>query len=136
MTKQQINLVRHSWKVIELIMPGLENVFYQHLSRTAPRTTDMIVGRVGMHPGRLMHLFCTVTTQLNNLDAVTPQIKDLAAIQQKHDIPPGMYMSMCSSLLGIWKEKLADGWNKELEEAWLTGGALLANTLNALRQPA
>ena len=135
MTKRQLNLIQHSWPVIQPLMHKLGNSFSKKLYQAYPQVVEITRPGTGIQPNKLVYLFCTVVAQLNNLDAVTEEVKELSFFHQKYNVPPGAYVMMGNCMLNTWEEKFGDGWSEELRNAWLLGYQLLTNTLVTLQQP-
>jgi len=132
MTTQQIQLVKTSWSQVVPNAQEAGELFYKNLFEAAPGVRHLFKSPTKDQAKKLIAMISVVVSELDNLDKIIDDVKQLAKRHDKYGTQPEHYAVVGDSLIKTLKMGLGSTWNDEIEQAWITAytilsGAMIAN---------
>jgi hemoglobin-like flavoprotein len=129
MTERQILLVKNSWSLVALKSDEAGQLFYGRLFEVAPGVRHLFKGEPKEQARKLMSMLTVVISKLDKLDDILNDIKLLAQRHNKYGAQPAHYEVVGACLIWTLQQGLAEKWNDELQEAWVTVYGILSNAM-------
>jgi hemoglobin-like flavoprotein len=129
MTERQILLVKNSWSYVIVNSEEAGQLFYQRLFEVAPGVKHMFKGDHKEQARKLMNMVTLIVSKLQKLDDILNEIKMLSQRHGKYGAQPAHYKVVGECLIWTLEKGLAEKWNKETEEAWITVHTVLADAM-------
>lgn len=130
MTKDQILVVKQTWKIFREINPTvIGDVFYSKLFVEAPQVKHLFKTPRQEQSKKLIEMINLITARLERLDELTQEIKQLAVRHVGYGVKPSHYKSVGAALLWTLQQGLGKDWNKETQEAWEACYKVLSDTM-------
>ena len=130
MTPSEKSLVRDSWRQVAPAADSAAALFYDRLFETDPELRRLFAG-VDLHrQGR--RLTQTLTSIVEDLDAIETRLADLAALGRRHasyGVTDAHYATVGAALLWTLERGLGGAWNEEVAEAWGSAYGLVAKVM-------
>ncbi|MEL6945496.1 MAG: globin domain-containing protein [Bacteroidota bacterium] len=117
MTQQEIRLVQES---VEKILPQtreMGDLLYQRLFEIAPEVKSLFKTDIATQSRKLMSILVHIIANLDQLDKLSEEFKDLASKHHDYQITPEHYRFLKSAFLWTLEQKLSN-WSIDLENAW------------------
>ncbi|MEO5685621.1 MAG: globin family protein [Chitinophagaceae bacterium] len=131
MTARQIELVQQSWQLVaaeDVQVTG--KLFYNYLFETVPEVRPMFRrSSIQEQSGKLMAMLNYSIRNLDNLGEIGEGIKKLGRQHVQYGVQDEHYTLVGRALLWTLQKVLANSWNKELEQAWITCYTTLAEIM-------
>jgi len=132
MTTQQIQLVKSSWSQVTPIAQQAGELFYKNLFEAAPGVRHLFKSDTKDQSKKLMAMISMVVSELDNLDKILDDVKQLAKRHDRYGAQPEHYAVVGETLIKTLKMGLGEKWNDETEQAWISAytilsGAMIAN---------
>lgn len=119
MTKEQILLVKRSWRLFSRIDPTLiGRVFYEKLFAEAPSLKRLFKADVNEQSKKLVDMLTGILSHVDGDDSIAKQVAALAQRHRRYGAKPEHYKIVGSALLWTLQQGFGDEWNAETEEAW------------------
>lgn len=129
MTERQILLVKNSWSYVIVNSEAAGELFYSRLFEVAPAVRPLFKGDTKEQARKLMSMVTLIVSKLQKLDDIIEEIKGLAQRHNKYGAQPAHYKVVGECLIWTLQKGLAEKWNKETEEAWISVYAVLAGAM-------
>ncbi|HEX2607596.1 MAG TPA: globin domain-containing protein [Flavisolibacter sp.] len=137
MTKDQIALVRRTWRILEKVDPLLlGDVFYEKLFNDQPVLRKMFRTPRAEQSRKLIDMLSTIVSHLDSFELFIEEIRALGMRHVHYGVRPSHYESVGVALLWTLKQGLGSDWNTDVKEAWTTCYDLLSATMIQATQPA
>jgi hemoglobin-like flavoprotein len=130
MTKEQILLVKKSWRVFRNIDPALVgDLFYSKLFADNPSVKKMFPTDMAQQYVKLIDMLSAVVSRLEHLDTLSEEIAAMARRHVHYGVRPAHYKLVGKALMWTLEKGLGKDWNEELRVAWQTCYTLLSDTM-------
>jgi hemoglobin-like flavoprotein len=130
MTKEEIILIKRTWKLFREINPVVVgDTFYSKLFLDNPSVRKMFPKEMNQQYQKLIDMLSTVVGRLDNLDELS---SDIAAMAQRHvayGVKPAQYKKVGEALLWTLEQGLGKDFTPEVKEAWTKCYTTLADTM-------
>ena len=119
MTKDQILLIKKTWSIFREIDPVLiGDVFYSKLFFDMPQLENLFHTPKEDQSKKLVNMLSIIIGRLDNLEALTEEIKQLAIRHVQYGVKEQHYKAVGTALLWTLQQGLGRDWNGEVKEAW------------------
>ena len=130
MTKEQIILIKKSWRLLRNIDPQIVgDTFYSKLFADNRSLRKMFPTDMEQQYKKLIDMLSAIVMRLDNLNELTDDIAAMAQRHVQYGVKPLHYNLVGNALLWTLQQGLGKDWNKETAEAWNNCYTLLANTM-------
>ena len=130
MTAEQIELVKHSWKMFRGIDPVVVgDTFYSKLFLENPSLRKMFPKNMEMQYRKLLDMLNLIVIRLERLDEINDEIVAMAKRHVNYGVRPGHYRLIGSALIWTLQQGLGRDWNDDIREAWTRCYAILSGTM-------
>jgi len=129
MTEKQIELIRQSWLLVKPASREAGIAFYEKLFAAAPGIRHLFKKDVTAQGDKLMLMLTYVVSHLDKLEDVIPDITALGARHHAYGAKPEHYDVVGNCLIETLKDGLAEKWNTELQQAWLTAFNIIKSAM-------
>ena len=130
MTKEEIILIKRTWKLFREINPiVVGDTFYSKLFLDNPSVRKMFPKEMNLQYQKLMDMLSTVVGRLDNLEDLSG---DIAAMAQRHvayGVKPAQYRKVGEALLWTLEQGLGKDFTPEVKEAWTKCYTTLADAM-------
>lgn len=130
MTKEEIILIKRTWKLFREINPAVVgDTFYSKLFLDNPSVRKMFPKEMNQQYQKLIDMLSIVVGRLDNLDELSG---DIAAMAQRHvayGVKPAQYKKVGEALLWTLEQGLGKDFTPEVKEAWTKCYTTLAHTM-------
>jgi len=132
MTTQQIHLVKSSWNLVTPKAQEAGELFYKNLFEAAPGVRHLFKSDTKDQSKKLIAMISVVVSELDNLDKIIDDVKQLAKRHDRYGAQPEHYAVVGETLIKTLKAGIGSRWSDEIEQAWTTAytilsGAMIAN---------
>jgi len=136
MTKEQIKLVKQTWRIFRGIDPVLiGDLFYTKLFADNPAVKKMFPADMKQQYVKLTDMLTSIVSRLDQLDALSEEIAAMAQRHVQYGVRPAHYKLVGNALLWTLEKGLGNDWTDEVKDAWLTCYTILSDTMiNAASQ--
>ncbi len=135
MTPKQISLVQSSWKKVKPISEQAAEIFYNKLFEYDPSLRPLFKGNMREQGRKLMATLKIAVKGLDDLDALLPALKQLAARHVDYGVKAKDYTPVGNALLYALKVGLGEQWTPELRQAWVDTFRIVAQVMKAHAHP-
>ena len=120
MTKEEINLVKQSWKTIRAVNPQLVgDVFYTKLFFDAPGLKPLFTQSIDSQSEKLVGMLNIIVARLEYIDLLKKDVQALALRHKAYGVRPAHYALVGNALLWTLEKAFGIEWNEPLAKAWL-----------------
>lgn len=130
MTKDEIILIKRTWKLFREINPTVVgDTFYSKLFLENPSVRKMFPKEMNQQYQKLIDMLSTIVARLDNLDELT---EDIAAMGRRHvayGVKPAQYQKVGEALLWTLEQGLGKDYTPEVKQAWTKCYSTLANVM-------
>lgn len=130
MTKDEIILIKRTWKLFREINPAVVgDTFYSKLFLENPSVRKMFPKEMNQQYQKLIDMLSTIVARLDNLDELT---EDIAAMGRRHvayGVKPAQYQKVGEALLWTLEQGLGKDYTPEVKQAWTKCYSTLANAM-------
>lgn len=131
MTNEQIHLVRTSFAKINPIAEKAAALFYAKLFDLNPKLRHLFKGDVYEQGKKLMQVIAYTVENLDRLDEILPQVRELGARHTTYGVEDGDYDTVGEALLWTFEKALGREFTINMRESWAAVYNLLANTMKS-----
>lgn len=135
MTPQQIDLVQHSWRLIEPHPLRVADLFYTRLFELDPSLRPLFRGDLQDQGAKLMAALQLVVGALNQLGHVLPAVQQLARRHVGYGVQAAHYDTVGEALAWTLAKGLGEAATPELLQAWREAYTTLAGAMKAAAWP-
>ncbi len=130
MTKEEIKLVKQSWRVFRNVDPALiGDLFYTKLFSANPALRKMFPADMQAQYVKLIDMLNSIVSRLDQLDAVTGEITEMAQRHVNYGVRPAHYKMIGDALLWTLEKGLGNDWTDSTKNAWKKCYSVLAETM-------
>ena len=130
MTKEEIILIKRTWKLFREINPVVVgDTFYSKLFLENPSVRKMFPKEMNQQYQKLIDMLSTIVGRLDNLEELS---SDIAAMGQRHiayGVKPAQYQKVGEALLWTLEQGLGKDYTPEVKEAWVKCYTTLADAM-------
>jgi hemoglobin-like flavoprotein len=120
MTKEQVRLVKNSWRSLQGIKPEtIAQLFYAKLFSDRPSLRRMFPGNMQEQYLKLMDMLDAIVMRLDRLDELSEEIAAMAENHEGYGVKPAHYEYVGKALLWTLEKAFGPEWTNDLAEAWL-----------------
>jgi hemoglobin-like flavoprotein len=132
MTNEEIQLVKHSWKLFRDIDPKVVgDTFYSKLFSDTPSLRHMFPRNMEAQYQKLTDMLSTIVARLEKIDELSDDITALGKRHTGYGVRPGHYKLVGRALLWTLEQGLGMDWTPQLKEAWTNCYAVLSQKMIA-----
>ena len=137
MDRQQIDLVRSSFALVQPIATQAAAIFYGHLFDADPSLRLLFRGDMVHQGDRLMTMIGAAVGLLDRPDALIPVLHKLGARHGGYGVVDAHYETVGAALLSTLQDGLGDAFTPETRAAWGAMYGIVSRTMiEAAREPA
>lgn len=129
LTRDQIAAIQASFVRVVPIRTMAAEIFYTRLFAIAPHTRPLFQGDLKQQGDKLMTTLGVVVAGLDDLEALLPAARDLAARHVTYGVTPSDYEPVGQALLYTLEKGLGDHWTPELKAAWAAAYATVSEAM-------
>lgn len=123
------DLLRESWALVADVSDKVAAQFYGMLFSRYPAIRMLFPPGMDSQRDRLLGALTYFVLNLDDMDAVTRYLRELARDHRKFDVRPEHYPALGRCLVAAMKANAAGRWRPEHEEAWLTAYNVIAGVM-------
>ena len=132
MTKEEIILIKRTWKLFREINPVVVgDTFYSKLFIENPSLRKMFPKEMTLQYQKLIDMLSTIVGRLDNLEDLAGDIAAMARRHVAYGVKPGQYKKVGEALLWTLEQGLGNDWNEEVKEAWIKCYTTLSDAMIA-----
>lgn len=128
-SKEDIDLVQHSFMRIEPLSMVVGRTFYERLFETNPEIKPLFKGDMESQGERLMDMIGTAVAGLDDLEKLIPILQELGARHRKYGVEVSHYGAVAEALIWTLEQGLADAFTPDIRAAWVNVYGVLAETM-------
>src|SRR3954471_18026233 len=130
MSPEQKQLVKTTWKKVTPMADTAAIMFYDRLFAT-DKSTRMLFKSTDLADQRakLIQSLSVVVHGIDHLETLFPILVEMGRRHQEYGVIPAHYDSVGSALLWTLEQGLGPNWTPEVEAAWISAYAVLANVM-------
>jgi hemoglobin-like flavoprotein len=137
MNRQQIDLVRASFALVQPIAAQAAAIFYDKLFAADPSLRTLFRGDMAHQGERLMTMIGSAVGLLDRPDTLLPVLRQLGARHGGYGVVDAHYASVGGALLQTLEQGLGAAFTLEVRDAWAETYGLISRTMiEAARVPA
>ena len=137
MDRQQIDLVRSSFALVQPIATQAAALFYDNLFTADPSLRKLFRGDMAHQGDRLMTMIGAAVGLLDRPDALIPVLQKLGARHGGYGVVDAHYATVGGALLLTLEQGLGDAFTPETRAAWTEMYGIVSRTMiEAARVPA
>ncbi|MBT5647101.1 MAG: hemin receptor [Rhodospirillaceae bacterium] len=129
MSKEDIDLVQHSFMRIEPLSMVVGRTFYERLFETNPEIKPLFKGDLESQGEQLMDMIGTAVAGLDDLEKLIPILQELGARHRKYGVEVSHYGAVAEALIWTLEQGLADAFTPDIRAAWVNVYGVLAETM-------
>ena len=130
MRKDQILLIKKTWSIFREIDPVLiGDVFYSKLFFDMPQLENLFHTQKDDQSKKLVNMLSVIIGRLDNLEALTEEIKHLAIRHVQYGVKEQHYKAVGTALLWTLQQGLGRDWNEDVRKAWSVCFQILSDTM-------
>lgn len=129
MNRQQIDLVRHSFTLVQPIATQAAALFYDHLFRADPSLRGLFRGDMVHQGERLMSMIGAAVGLLDRPDALVPVLRQLGARHVGYGVVDAHYATVGAALLLTLEQGLGDAFTPDTRAAWAGMYGVVSRTM-------
>ena len=119
MTKEEVNLVKKSWRIFQQINPELVgDVFYGNLFAAHPALRKMFPADMHAQYQKLVDMISSIVQRLDRLHLVETDIIELAQRHVEYGVRPAHYAMVGKALIITLEQGLGRDWTPAMANAW------------------
>lgn len=129
LTSTQIDLVQTSFKQVEPISEQAAAIFYDALFQIDPNLRPLFKQDIRHQGRKLMAMLKAAVEGLKDLDALVPQLHELARRHKEYGVRQSHFTPVGNALLYTLKTGLGEAYTREVRDAWIAVIHLVADTM-------
>ena len=130
MTKEEVALIKQSWKTLRDVNPHvIGDVFYTKLFLDAPGLKSLFTNSIHSQSEKLIGMLNVIVARLEDLEALKKDIQALALRHKNYGVKPAHYDLVGNALLWTLEKAFGLQWNEPLAKAWLKCYTVLATVM-------
>lgn len=130
MTKEQIALVKKTWRMFRGLNPAtVGDLFYSKLFADNPSLRKMFPSDMEQQYQKLIDMLNAIVSHLDRLDDMSEEIAEMAIRHSNYGVKSSHYSLVGNALLWTLQKGLGNDWNEEVKNAWTNCYVLLSDTM-------
>ncbi len=135
MTKEQIALVKNSWKLFRKVDACLiGDVFYSKLFFDNPKLRQLFPASMEEQCRKMIDMLSVIISKVDRPNEITEDIKAMALRHESYGVKPQHYRLLGNALLWTMERGLGNDWNDKVKDAWFACYTKIAETMIAAVQ--
>jgi len=119
MTKEQIRLVKKSWRSLQGIRPEtIAQLFYARLFTDKPALRRMFPADMQAQYKKIMDMLDAIVMRLDRLETLGEEISAMAERHEGYGVKPVHYQFVGQALLWTLEKALGQDWTSDVADAW------------------
>ena len=131
MTPEHITLVQRSFADVLPMADTAAALFYERLFVLDPTLRPLFHGDMRQQGRKLMAMLQRVVAGLSRSDELVPIVRQLGVRHRGYGVKDAHYATVGAALLWTLEQGLGERFTPEVQAAWTSAYALLANTMRA-----
>lgn len=132
MTEEQIVMVKQSWKSFRNVDAHvIGDLFYSKLFFDNPRLRKMFPKTMDAQYQKLIDMLFAIVCRLDDTDTLAKEIETMAIRHGSYGVKPDHYRLVGNALLWTLEKGLGNDWNNNVQEAWRSCYAMVAEMMIA-----
>ena len=137
MNRQQIDLVRSSFALVQPIAPQAAALFYDNLFVADPSLRSLFRGNMAQQGERLMTMIGSALGLLDRPAALMPVLRTLGSRHVAYGVKDRHYETVGAALLKTLEQGLGAAFTAEVRAAWVDLYGVISRTMmEGAREPA
>jgi hemoglobin-like flavoprotein len=137
MNRQQIDLVRNSFALVQPIAPHAAALFYDNLFAADPSLRSLFRGNMAQQGERLMAMIGSALGLLDRSAALMPVLRTLGSRHVAYGVKDRHYETVGAALLKTLEQGLGAAFTAEVRAAWVDLYGVISRTMmEGAREPA
>ena len=130
MTKEEIILIKRTWKLFREIDPVVVgDTFYSKLFIDNPSVRKMFPKDMNLQYQKIIDMLSTVVGRLNHLEDISGEIAAMGRRHVSYGVKPAQYQKVGEALLWTLQQGLGSDFTPEVKQAWSKCYNTLANAM-------
>ena len=129
MNRQQIDLVRQSFALVQPIAPVAAALFYDNLFEADPALRPLFKGPMAHQGERLMGMIGRAVGLLDQPDSLMPVLRLLGSRHAGYGVVESHYATVGGALLKTLGQGLGDAFTPDVKQAWTDLYGVIAKTM-------
>jgi hemoglobin-like flavoprotein len=129
MTPQQIELVKASWQGVLPMQDQAAQLFYGKLFEMDPLLRQLFTSDMKEQGRKLMEMLNTVVQELDRLNELLPQVRELAQRHVQYGVKDSDYDTVGGALLWTLQKGLGKDFTPDVSAAWSTAYMALSDAM-------
>jgi nitric oxide dioxygenase len=129
LTQRQIELVQHSFSLVEPISEQAADIFYDSLFKIDPSLKPLFKSNIKVQGRKLITMLKAAVQGLEDLDALVPVLKQLAQRHNGYGVKKSHFTPVGNALLYTLKTGLGNEYTDEVRQAWISVIHIVADTM-------
>jgi hemoglobin-like flavoprotein len=136
MNRQQIDLVRSSFALVQPHAPQVATLFYDHLFAADPSLRELFHGSIANQGERLMAMLAKAIGMLDRPTALMPVLRMLGSRHLGYGVSDRHYATVGAALLKTLEQGLGAALTVEVRDAWVDLYDVISRTMiEGAREP-
>ena len=131
MSHEIVVQVQRSFKDVAPIADEVGWGFYARLFETHPELRPLFAEDIRPQSRKLVQMLAMVVNGLHRLDAIGPELEELARLHREHGVIDVHYAMVCDALVWTLGEALGEAFTPQARQAWTTAFTALADLMIA-----
>ena len=130
MTKEEIILIKRTWKLFREIDPEVVgDTFYSKLFLDNPAIRKMFPKDMNQQYQKIIDMLSTVVARLDHLEDLSGEIAAMGRRHVSYGVKPAQYQKVGEALLWTLEQGLGSDFTPEVKTAWSKCYATLSNAM-------
>ncbi|WP_394390894.1 globin family protein [Shewanella woodyi] len=129
LTQRQIQLVQHSFSLVEPISEQAADLFYDSLFKIDPSLKPLFRNNIKVQGRKLVAMLKAAVDGLDDLNALVPVLQQLAQRHNAYGVKKSHFTPVGNALLYTLKTGLGSEYTDEVRQAWIIVIHIVADTM-------
>lgn len=129
LTQRQVQLVQHSFSLVEPISEQATDIFYDSLFKIDPSLKPLFRNNMKVQGRKLISMLKAAVEGLDDLDALVPALKQLAQRHNAYGTKKSHFTPVGNALLYTLKTGLGSEYTDEVRHAWISVIHVVSDTM-------
>lgn len=129
LTQRQVQLVQHSFSLVEPISEQATDIFYDSLFKIDPSLKPLFRNNMKVQGRKLISMLKAAVEGLDDLDALVPVLKQLAQRHNAYGTKKSHFTPVGNALLYTLKTGLGREYTDEVRQAWIIVIHVVSDTM-------
>ncbi|MBW8185317.1 globin family protein [Shewanella nanhaiensis] len=129
LTQRQIQLVQHSFSLVEPISEQAADLFYDSLFKIDPSLKPLFRNNIKVQGRKLIAMLKAAVDGLDDLNTLVPVLQQLAQRHNAYGVKKSHFTPVGNALLYTLKTGLGNEYTDEVRQAWIIVIHIVADTM-------